>query len=288
LQRAIAEKIVAVCKPEALGRLISRQQGRGRCEIKASFVESLTPSFQFSFATNSLEVKVEKRLQLKQPGGSSVFFPTHEMLSVFPGFIALYDEHQLAFDETYYDLAKALAVPARKRHPAEVKELIKTLEDLIEGHIVLEDGRFYLIAPGRGKLEAPLLAEGVRKLASLVFLLTNGSLNNKGTLFWDEPETNLNPKLIRILAKSLFTLGTSGFQVVLSTHSLFLLREIHVLSEASKKRKDKVHPIRFIGLSKRPNSQFVDVVDSESLDDINPLVLLDEDLQQTERYLREG
>jgi ABC-type transport system involved in cytochrome c biogenesis ATPase subunit len=288
LQRAVAEKIVAVCKPEALGRLVSRQQGRGRCEIKASFVESLLPSFQFSFATNSLEVKVEKPLHLKQPGGNSVFFPTHEMLSVFPGFIALYDAHQLAFDETYYDLAKALAIPARKRHPDEVKGLIKTLEGLIEGHIVLENDGFYLTAPGRGKLEAPLLAEGIRKLASLVFLLMNGSLNNKGTLFWDEPETNLNPKLIRSLARALFTLGASGFQVVLSTHSLFLLREIQILAEASKKRKAKVHPIRFIGLSKTPNSQFVNVANSESLDDIDPLVLLDEDLQQTERYLVEG
>ena len=31
LQRLIAEKIVAVCKPEALGRLISRRPGRSRC-----------------------------------------------------------------------------------------------------------------------------------------------------------------------------------------------------------------------------------------------------------------
>lgn len=287
LQRAIAEKIVAVCKPEALGRLISRQQGRGRCEIKATFGESLAESLTFSFATNSLEVKVENRLPFRPPIAGSVFFPTHEMLSVFPGFIALYDEHQLAFDETYYDLAKALAVPARKRHPTEVKELIKDLENLIEGHVVLENGRFYLTAPGRGKLEAPLLAEGVRKLATLVFLLMNGSLNNKGTLFWDEPETNLNPKLIRSLAKALFTLGANGFQVVLSTHSLFLLREIQILSEASQKQKKKASPIRFIGLSRKQNSQFVDVTDSDSLDAIDPLVLLDEDITQTERYLRE-
>ena len=74
LQRAVAEKIVAVCKPKALGRLISRQQGRGRCEIKVSFVESLTPGFSFSFATNSLEVKVDHRLHVRQSVGSSVFW----------------------------------------------------------------------------------------------------------------------------------------------------------------------------------------------------------------------
>jgi hypothetical protein len=217
-----------------------------------------------------------------------VFFPSHEMLSMFPGFISLYDEHHLEFDETYYDLAKALDSPAKKRHPQDVVLLIEELEKLIEGHIVLDNGRFYLVAPSRGKLEASLLAEGVRKLATLTFLLRNGSLSNKGTLFWDEPETNLNPKLIRSLAAALFTLGRHGFQIVLATHSLFLLREIRILAEASKKRKERSPAACFIGISKDLDQQSVTVVSSESLEDIHPLVLLDEDIEQTERYLQEG
>jgi predicted ATPase len=112
-------------------------------------------------------------------------------------------------------------------------------------------------------------------------------LSNKGTLFWDEPETNLNPKLIRSLAKALITLSRHGFQVVLATHSLFLLREIGILIEASKKDKEKSPPTRFIGISKKDDQQSVKVVTSDSLDDIDPLVLLDEDIQQTERYLQE-
>lgn len=286
LQREIANKIVAVCKPEALGRLVSRQQGRNRCEVEISFMSSDTPNFAFSFATNSLEVKVNRLLTLK-PFPGPVFFPSHEMLSVFPGFISLYDEHHLEFDETYYDLAKALDSPAKKRHSKEVESLLGEIEQLIGGHIVLENGRFYLVSPGKGRFEAPLLAEGVRKLATLAFLLTNGSLSNKGTLFWDEPETNLNPKLIRSLAKALITLSRHGFQVVLATHSLFLLREIGILIEASKKDKEKSPPTRFIGISKKDDQQSVKVVTSDSLDDIDPLVLLDEDIQQTERYLQE-
>lgn len=287
LQRLIAEKIVAVCKPEALGRLISRRPGRSRCEVKVHFFEPRQSHFAFSFASNSQEVKLSSPIPAKFLTAGPVFFPTREMLSVFPGFISLYDEHHLEFDETYYDLAKALDAPARKR-PDDARLLIDELEELIGGQVVLDNGRFYLTAPGKGRFEAPLLAEGARKLATLVHLLRNGSLRNKGTLFWDEPETNLNPKLIRSLARALFTLGASGFQVILATHSLFLLREIAILAEESQKRKGKAPPIRFVGLSKKQDGQFVDVLDSESLDDIDPLVLLDEDLKQTDRYLREG
>jgi len=288
LQRFIAEKIIAVCKPEALGRLISRQQGRSRCEVKVDFVEPKDADFAFSFSTQSQEVKLDSSIPTKHLAAGPVFFPAHEMLSVFPHFASLYDEHQLEFDETYYDLAKALDSPAKKRHSKEVDSLIEELENIIGGHIVLESGRFYLIAPGKGKFEAPLLAEGVRKLATLAFLLINGSLSNKGTLFWDEPETNLNPKLVRSLADALFTLGRHGYQIVLATHSLFLLREIRILTEASKKRKEKSPAACFIGLSKGQDQQSVQVVTSASIEDIHPFVLLDEDIQQTERYLQEA
>jgi hypothetical protein len=42
-----------------------------------------------------------------------------------------------------------------------------------------------------------LLAEGFRKLGLLWLLLQNGTLLNGSVLFWDEPETNLNPKTMQ-------------------------------------------------------------------------------------------
>ena len=44
-------------------------------------------------------------------------------------------------------------------------------------------------------LEFTLLAEGMRKLGLIWLLIQNGTLGNSSVLFWDEPETNLNPKL---------------------------------------------------------------------------------------------
>ncbi|WP_281258757.1 hypothetical protein [Avibacterium endocarditidis] len=43
-------------------------------------------------------------------------------------------------------------------------------------------------------MEIPLVAEGLRKLAMVARLVATGTLLDKGCLFWDEPEANLNPK----------------------------------------------------------------------------------------------
>ena len=91
-----------------------------------------------------------------------------------------------------------------------------------------------------------MVAEGIRKIATLLHLLENGSLEVGDTLFWDEPESNLNPKLIKDVAAAIYFLCQNGIQVVIGTHSYFLLKEIDLISRS---RKEDV-PITFIGLSK--------------------------------------
>ena len=78
-------------------------------------------------------------------------------------------------------------------------------------------------------MEMPLVAEGLRKLAMLARLISTGVLLEKGYLFWDEPETNLNPKLIKVVARSILTLCQQGIQVFIATHSLFLMRELEII-----------------------------------------------------------
>jgi len=53
----------------------------------------------------------------------------------------------------------------------------------------------------QGELEFTLVAEGYRKLGLLWLLIQNGSLLNGSVLFWDEPETNLNPKLLETVVR---------------------------------------------------------------------------------------
>ena len=75
-------------------------------------------------------------------------------------------------------------------------------------------------------MEFTLLAEGMRKLGLLWLLIQNGTLQNGSVLFWDEPETNLNPKLLGTLIEVLLQLQRAGVQVFLATHDYVILKEI--------------------------------------------------------------
>lgn len=281
LQRRIADKLVATCRPEYLGRLVSRKASRNRCDVSVQFSGNPKASFRFSFATNSrTEVKIEAQPE-SYIDSPPIFIPTREMLSIFPGFTSVYEDQHLEFEETYYDVAKALNANARKKHSASVQALIEKIEGLLEGHVKLESGRFYLLPnkAGQGKIEMPLVAEGLRKLAMLAYLLINGSLRNRGTLFWDEPETNLNPKLMVVTAEALIALAQQGYQVIIATHSLFLLRELTI--QLSKQSKPGA--TRFIVLAKENES--VRVSQADTIEGVDPLVMLDEELCQSDRYM---
>lgn len=281
LQTRIAEKLFGVFRPEKrLGRLVHRKQGRNTCEVIMSFEQpSASLAFQFSSLAKS-EVgvtSVPSQWQDKPP----VFLPTRELLTLYPGFVPLYEARYLEFDETWRDTCLLLGAPAL-RGPREkaIAHLIKPLEKQLGGRVVLDvNGHFYLKTPTGRAMEMPLTAEGWRKLAMLVRLISTGSLLDKGCLFWDEPEANLNPRLIRKVARAILGICKEGVQVFMATHSLFLLRELEILLDnkfASVERK-------YFAL--RPSDDGVDVSQGDDIGDVDPLLLLDEDLKQSDHFL---
>jgi wobble nucleotide-excising tRNase len=167
----------------------------------------------------------------------------------------------------------------QREHP--VKKLLEPLEEAMGGTVVLgKNGRFYLKVSGQGNMEMPLVAEGIRKLAMMARLVMNGTVLNKGMLFWDEPDTSLNPKLITNVARFMMALAQSGVQVLVATHSLFFLRELEILHYS----ENYSHvPARFFAL--HPEDNGVRVQTGEALDDLDPIVSLDEELSQSDRYM---
>lgn len=282
LQVRLAEKLIAVLRPETLGRLVRRKQGRERCELCLDFTDpQLNLAFSFSTMSKS-EVGIEK-LPTTWVEKAPVLLPTRELLTIYPGFVSVYENHYLEFEETWRDTCLLLGAPTL-RGPKEkrVKELLAPLEQAMGGAIELDrNGRFYLNIPGQGRMEMPLVAEGLRKLAMLARLIATGSVLDKGCLFWDEPEANLNPKLIKQVANTILQLGQSGIQMFIATHSLFLLRELHILLQSLIFKE--VHP-RFFGL------QFSDdgviLSQGQTVDDIGSITALDEELSQSDRYLK--
>ena len=100
--------------------------------------------------------------------------------------------------------------------------------------------------------------------------------------FWDEPETNLNPRLIKLVAEIIFRLCKNGIQVFIATHSLFLLRELEILSQKDEFNTTKT---KFFALDRSGNG--ITLQQGESVDAIDPIATLDESLMQSERYLAE-
>ncbi|WP_457573179.1 AAA family ATPase [Desulfolithobacter sp.] len=281
LQTRIADKLVNVFRPEALGRIARRKQGRERCEIGLSF-RNKKLNIRCSFSTKSKsEVSIDHL-----PGAwvekPPVFLPTRELLSIYPGFVAVYDNHYLEFEETWRDTCLLLGAPSL-RGPKEkrVRALLGPLEKSMGGKVVLDKGgRFYLSIPGQGKMEIPLVAEGLRKIAMLARLISTGSLLDQGYLFWDEPETNLNPKLIKEVAGAILHLSCNGVQVFIATHSLFLMRELYIQMQTEQFATVSG---RFFSLSRYEMD--VHISQGDSLDDVSPIVSLDEELAQSDRYL---
>lgn len=283
LQKMIAEKLLNIFRPDSLGRLVRRGMGRQRCEIEIFFTNSRNNlSFNFSSASKT-DVNITK-IPSTFLEDAPIFFPTREVLSIFPGFADLYRNRHMEFDETYYDLCLALeAKPLRGPRFNDIKPLLEPLETITGGSIRVDNGRFYLAMPGKGNMEISLVAEGVRKIAMLAYLITNGSLKDKGTLFWDEPETNLNPKLIKQVATSLMALAQSQIQVFIASHSLFLLRELEIISTIDENNRISQ---RYILLSVTDDT--IQLSQSDNIEEVEPIVSLDEALEQSDRYLDLG
>ena len=191
------------------------------------------------------------------------------------------------FDDGYLDLAHQLVKEGANDLNAKVQldprfaSIVPRLTNLIDGQYLLENGRF-VFEPGRyeekdastrskaqhaqmyqdstewkfvpgskQRLSSGMTAEGFRKIGVLQRLLGNGSLNpgSTGPLLWDEPESNLNPKLMKDLVQVLLELARNGQQVILATHDYVLLKWFDLLMD--KGRGDQV---RFHVLSRDADS----------------------------------
>lgn len=215
---------------------------------------------------------------------SFLFIPTKEILSIYKGFRSTLKNRELAFDGTYLELAEALDLPPFKGEKLEeVRPLYEPLERILHARVEQENGEFFFAGQGDGekggyKVHAQLAAEGHRKLGMLSYLIKNGSLRKGTSLFWDEPEANLNPRLLVKLAQVLVELSKI-MQVTIATHSLFLLRELEILQE-----KQQLQNARYFGLHFADGGG-VNVRQGDTSNDIGDIAALEANLEQSERYM---
>ncbi len=278
----IADKLIGVFRPDHLYRLCRDTGDQRQCEVVCEctmfkqLVFVLLPKADSPFLVDFSNIQwLEKR---------PVFLPPRELLSLLPGFAALYENSHIPFEETYRDTCLLLEAPLAKGYRADrLGVILEPIEQAIGGHVsITSTGQVYLEQAGVLR-EIHLVAEGYRKLAMVARLIATGHLAKGGFLFWDEPEANLNPKIIKIVARTILHLCRGGVQVFVATHSLFLLRELDILLQTAEFSGT---PARFFGL--HPGANGVDVMQGDSIDDIGEITSLREELSQSDRYLETG
>ncbi len=258
---------------------LRRAGTRGDAVLTATF--ALGQEVAARFRGTSTEARV--RTTAGSGVAPAIFIPTKEVLSLVRGLTSEDPHQETIeriFDDGYLDLACQLIKEGIEDLDSKVQldprfaSIVPRLSNLIGGRYELHEGKFcfkagaYVERLGKsssaGKAaqtfqdstlrfvpaKTPLLssgmtAEGFRKIGILQRLLSNGSLDPgaAGPLLWDEPESNLNPKLMKDLVLALLELARNGQQVVLATHDYVLLKWFDLLME-----KGKGDQVRFFSL----------------------------------------
>ncbi|MFI3201829.1 MAG: ATP-binding protein [Eubacteriales bacterium] len=178
---------------------------------------------------NNDSVEIKKMNSSKDLVGDNVFIPAKDMLTHSKGFVSLYDERYMPFDKSYKDIISKSMLTNLKKTPELGKVILQKLEELIGGKVVIENEVFY-IQKGNGDLVSfSLEAEGIKKIAIIWQLIMNGSIFKGSVLFWDEPEANINPKLLKDVAEILLELSRNGVQVFVASHNYIFAKYMEVL-----------------------------------------------------------
>ncbi|KAA5290024.1 AAA family ATPase [Phocaeicola dorei] len=261
----LAEDMIFYFKPDVIGNLVNKGVPSGRANITVTIDGKL---LQYSFSSAS-KTTVKLETDEKWDDRHFIYIPPREMFSLFEGFIGLSSKREISFDQTYINLAHALSLPIlRESEDNPLKPAIELLEQELQFKVLQMNGRFY-IQTEKGNMEAHLVAEGLRKLASILYLILNGEINADTILFWDEPEANLNPALVKVVAKFIRVLQKCGLQIFVATHDYLLT---HTLSLYSEYKEHTNISVKFFGLKKEDKGILVEESDTLAGIQNNPIL----------------
>lgn len=257
-------KINGVFTPNSIGRLVHRTVGRSSGSISIFRKKDDEPKER----SISLRLTNQNKADVKQNGWAidesveAIFIPVKDMLANAPGFRSLFSQKKLAYEEIYLDIIDKAFIPiARGKLSPERERLLTILNEVMSGRVIEKNETFYL-KNKNGELEFPLLAEGFRKLGLLYRLIQNETLTHGSMLFWDEPESNLNPHLSQTVVKILLELSKMGVQIFISTHDYVLLKEFQL---AVTEQDDVLYHVLF-----RNKNGDIEHSSTSDLDELSP------------------
>jgi len=255
VQETLTKKLLRVYKPseEKIG-LLNYRGSKAKSEIRAHFASGHV--FGGTFTSRSRQVALSGK-GIPPKGSSGVFVPTKEVLSFVEG-ISSEASHrptiESLFDATYFDLSHKLLNSALEREEKAQwanEKIVNRIGGRFEfngSQVQFKSGQYreykntyasesYFAAVSQPALSTSMTAEGFRKVGILQLLLQNSAIGTgiNGPFFWDEPEANMNPKLMRLVVEILLELSRNGQQVIVATHDYVLLKWFDLLMDKEGK-----------------------------------------------------
>ena len=166
------------------------------------------------------------------------------MMGHSKGFMAASNFVPLDFDSACTDILNFLSTKRKTSGTSDMgrQEVEAKLREIVPGEIEIdEQTQRYELVNDRGRFSMPMVAEGIRKVAALRKLVENNWIERGTTLFWDEPEVNLNPKIMDEVVEALWLICRRGVQIFIASHSYLILKEL----EVQQKHEDSLRYFAF-------------------------------------------
>ena len=181
-----------------------------------------TPKYDAYYSPNHSTVG-EKVQSQGEP--CSVFIPAKELLT-HAGIEKDYMHRKLPLDSTLIEILNKAGVSTLRELPDAMRRIQDRISDIIGGKVIYKNDRYY-ISNSSGVMNAfAVEAEGFKKFGLVYRLIETGNIKKGSILVWDEPDANLNPKLVPELARILLELSRNGVQIFLATHDYNLMKYI--------------------------------------------------------------
>lgn len=231
VKELLSDKLYWTFQPDNLGNLVNKSS-KEELKFKITDSENLKFSFSFKDSTEKSVPNVENEFLPTET--NSIFIPAKEILSSRNIIIKSKDiNKEFGFDDTYYDLAKALLPVTSGKNYKEFSKAREKIMELISGRIQYNETSREWVFKDDNKYEYPIgiTSEGIKKVSILETLLGNRYLTKESMIFIDEPESNLHPKLLSEFMEILFGLSKLGMQIFLATHSYFVVKKLYIIAQ---------------------------------------------------------
>jgi AAA15 family ATPase/GTPase len=226
----LADKLYWTFQSEKIGDLVKK----GADGPLSSSIRFSKNSLSYSFGKDTSKQISSLENHVPPRASNSIFLPAKEVLSLHQIILKSREQDKaFGFDDTYYDLAKALSISTSKgNNYEEFARSRRRLKDIIDGVIEYEEasGR-WLFIKDRYRFPIGVTAEGVKKIAILDTLLGNRYLDTNSVVLIDEPEAALHPTAISKLLDIVAILAERDIQFFIASHSYFVVKKLFLLAQ---------------------------------------------------------